>query len=229
MTVIALDLRGVGKSSRPDDPYTIDTFVEDIKDLLEFLDIQEQIHICGISNGGFIVQNFALKHPSLVKTLMLFETGSYVPSNLYELQLKFLESQEFKNLTVEDMIQMSLRGASRSFRRKLKRDEELFKKYIDDMGFLKDPPRYQDYLNHWKAIEGFDVRELLHEITQPTLIILVYQNAKERDDLKEIVATFKKIPNSNFELLEGIGHGFIIEAPEKTNELIWNFLKDHLS
>jgi len=45
MTVIALDLRGVGKSSRPDDPYTIDTFVEDIKDLLEFLDIQEQIHI----------------------------------------------------------------------------------------------------------------------------------------------------------------------------------------
>ena len=55
MTVIGLDLRGVGKSSRPDEPYTLDALVEDIKDLLEYLEIKEQIHLCGFSNGGFLV------------------------------------------------------------------------------------------------------------------------------------------------------------------------------
>jgi len=38
-----------------------------------------------------------------------------------------------------------------------------------------------------------------------------------------------KIKNSTFEVLEGIGHDFIIEAPEITNDIMWNFLKQHLS
>ena len=232
MTVIALDNRGVGKSSRPDDPYTIDTLVEDIKDLLEHLEIQEPIHLCGFSNGGFIVQKFALKYPSLVKTLMLFECGSFIPLDSFEQFLKFLETL-VKNATPEEIIQLNLPNMfSRSFRKKLKRDRKLFELYKNDMGLvaqLKDPPRYRDYINQWNVIKDFDTRDLLHEITQPTLVLLVFKNAKERDDLKELEALFEKIPNSTIELLEGIGHGLIIEAPEKVNSLMWNFLKEHLT
>ena len=231
MTVIALDLRGVGKSSRPNDPYTLDTLVEDIKDLLEFLNIQEQIHICGFSNGGFIVQKFALKYPSLVKTLMLFESGPYVPPLTFEQFLTFVETF-FKDSTPEKIIQMMLHNMfSLSFRKKLKRDKELIELYKNDMGLvaqLKDPPRYQDYINQWMIIKDFDTRELLHAITQPTLILLVFKNAKERDDLKDLEAIFEKIPDSTIELLEGIGHGLIIEAPEIVNKLMWNFLKVHV-
>ena len=232
MTVIALDLRGVGKSSRPNELYTLNTLVEDIKDLLEYLGIQEQIHLCGFSNGGFIVQKFALKYPSLVKTLMLFESGPYVPPLTFEQFLEFLETS-VKNATPENMIQTMLRNMfSLSFRKKLKRDKELFELYRNDMGLvaqLKDPPRYQDYINQWMTIKDFDTRELLHKITQPTLILLVFKNAKERDDLKETEALLEKIPNSTIELLDGIGHGLIIEAPEIVNNLMWNFLKVHLT
>ena len=232
MTVIALDLRGVGKSSRQNEPYTLDTLVEDIKDLLEHLKIKEQIHLCGFSNGGFIVQRFVLKYPSLVKTILLFETGPYVPSLTYKQFLKFLGTS-VKNAAPEKIIQMMLPNMfSLSFRKKLKRDKELFELYKNDMGLvaqLKDPPRYQDYINQWMTIKNFDTRELLHKITQPTLILLVFQKDKERDEIKEFESILKKIPSSTINILEGIGHGLIIEAPEIVNNLMWNFLKTHLT
>ena len=232
MTVIGLDLRGVGKSSRPDEPYTLDALVEDIKDLLEYLEIKEQIHLCGFSNGGFLVQKFALKYPSLVKSIMLLESGPNISPLAFKQFLAFLETS-VKNATPERIIQTMLRSMfSLSFRKKLKRDNELFDLYKNDMGLiaqLKDPPRYQDYVNQWMTIKDFDTRELLHKITQPTLILLVFKNAKERADLKETESLLSQIPNSTIELLEGIGHGLIIEAPETVNSLMWNFLKGHLS
>jgi len=132
---------------------------------------------------------------------------------------------------MEGKIQMALRAFSPSFRRKLKKNEELFKRFKDDHGLSthSNPPRYEDYINHWKAIEGFDVRKLLHEITQPTLILLVFKNDKERNELKALEAIFEKIPNSTIKLLKGIGHCLIFEAPEKTNEIMWNFLKEHMN
>ncbi|MFW9881796.1 MAG: alpha/beta fold hydrolase [Candidatus Thorarchaeota archaeon] len=232
MTVIALDLRGVGKSSRPNEPYTLDTLVEDIKDLLEYLEVQEQIHLCGFNNGGCIVQKFVLKYPLLVKTILLFESGPYVPPLTYEEFLKFLE-KTVKNATPEKIIQIMLpKMFSLAFRKKLKKDKDLFALYKNDMGLiaqLKDPPRYQDYINHWMTIKDFDTRELLHEITQPTLILLVFQNDKERGEIKEIEPTLDKIPNLTIKLLEGISHGLIIEAPEIVNNLMWNFLKEYLT
>jgi pimeloyl-ACP methyl ester carboxylesterase len=227
MMVIAHDNRGIGKSSRPDDPYTLDTLVEDIKDLLNYLDIQEQIHLCGFSNGSAIAQAFTLKYPSLVKTLILLGAASYLPAIEYEQQLKALE--EFKSFTPEQIIRLTIPIMfSLSFRTKLKRDNELFELYKNDMGLiahLNNPPRYQDYVNQWKIIKDFDTRELLPKIKQPTLIVV---GSKDQGNMIASKIMCEKIPNSIVEVLENIGHGIIIEAPEKTNNIMWNFLKDHL-
>ena len=163
---------------------------------------------------------------------MLLESGPYISPLAFEQFLAFLETS-VKKATPERIIQTMLRSMfSLSFRKKLKRDNELFELYKNDMGLiaqLKDPPRYADYVNQWMTIKDFDTRELLHKITQPTLILLVFKNAKERADLKETESLLEQIPNSTIELLEGIGHGLIIEAPETVNSLMWNFLKGHLS
>lgn len=53
----------------------MDMIVDDIKHLLEHLEIKEKIHLCGISMGGMIVQAFVLKYPDLVKTLILCSTA----------------------------------------------------------------------------------------------------------------------------------------------------------
>ena len=75
MTVIAFDNRGVGKSSRPNYPYTMDMFVEGLKNLLDYLDVYEKIHLFGHSICGMIAQNFVLKYQNRVKTLILSTTS----------------------------------------------------------------------------------------------------------------------------------------------------------
>ena len=57
MMVVALDNRGAGKSSRPDYPYTMDIFLEDLKHLLDYLNITEGIHLCGSNMGARFLRN----------------------------------------------------------------------------------------------------------------------------------------------------------------------------
>jgi len=37
-----------------------------------------------------------------------------------------------------------------------------------------------------------------------------------------------KIPNSRLETFEGLGHGFITEGAEKVNNIMWEFIKEHM-
>ena len=229
MTVIALDNRGVGKSSRPNTPFTIDTFVEDIKELLEYLNVQEPIHLCGFSMGGWIALLFVLKYPHLVKTLILCGTNANLDPQRHEQDLKSQE-ELIKNAPLEEIIQIMIPVCfSTSFRKKLKTDKELFDLIKSDMGliaYLNDPPRYQDYVNQLIACEGYDVRELIHKIKQPTLIMVGSKDQLEPQLKSEFL--HQKIPNSTLEVFDKLGHGFFIENPEKTNNVMWNFLKEYL-
>ena len=62
--VIRFDNRGAGKSDRPDGPYSMEVFADDMNALLDFLEIKKT-HIIGWSLGGMIVQNMVLKYPQL--------------------------------------------------------------------------------------------------------------------------------------------------------------------
>ncbi len=70
--VIRFDNRGSGKSSRPSGA-NMDIFTEDIKNFLDYLQI-EKTHVMGWSLGGMIAQNFILKYPEKVNKLVLSDT-----------------------------------------------------------------------------------------------------------------------------------------------------------
>jgi 3-oxoadipate enol-lactonase len=71
--VVALDNRGAGRSDKPDIPYTIEMMADDAAGLLHALDIQ-QAHILGVSLGGRIAADLALRHSERVKSLILVST-----------------------------------------------------------------------------------------------------------------------------------------------------------
>ncbi|MDE0028175.1 MAG: alpha/beta hydrolase [Deltaproteobacteria bacterium] len=71
---IIMDCRGTGRSSQPDDGYTVTQFAEDCAALLAHLGIT-RCHVVGFAIGGQILQALAIARPDLVATLTMTATG----------------------------------------------------------------------------------------------------------------------------------------------------------
>lgn len=76
--VISFDNRGVGRTDKPDMPYTMEMMGEDAASLLKGLAI-ERADILGISMGGRIAISLALARPDMVGRLILVSTSARVP------------------------------------------------------------------------------------------------------------------------------------------------------
>ena len=73
--VIRYDLRGHGKTGATSrSKYSIGLFADDLKDLLDHLEI-ERATVCGLSLGGMIAQAFAVKYPDRLDALVLADTA----------------------------------------------------------------------------------------------------------------------------------------------------------
>jgi len=77
---ITFDNRGAGGSDKPDSPYTIEMMADDTAGLLAGLKI-ERAHVVGMSLGGRIAMSLALRHPGLVKSLVLTSTFASQPKD----------------------------------------------------------------------------------------------------------------------------------------------------
>jgi 3-oxoadipate enol-lactonase len=73
--ILAYDQRGLGQSSRPDSPYTMADYADDAAALLDVVG-WESCGVMGVSFGGMVAQELALRHPARVKRLVLACTSS---------------------------------------------------------------------------------------------------------------------------------------------------------
>jgi len=228
MTVIALDNRGIGGSSRPNYPYTMDMFVDEIKSLLDFLEIQQKIHLCGISMGGMIAQNYVLKYPDMVKTLVLLSTSAFYRKEFsdpimeqYRAIMQDLDLEEGFKRKLDLMF-------SESFIKKVKQDKVLYNTLYEQL-MIKSASNasWQNLENRGAAIENHDTRQTLPKIKQPTLII--HGTNDKYIPLEDAELLNENIPNSKLFTLEGFGHASVlIEDAEKVNNIIWTFIQEHL-
>ena len=73
--VLAFDNRGVGRTDKPDNPYTIEMMAQDSRGLMDALGI-ERAHVLGISMGGRIALELVLSAPHKVVSLILISTSA---------------------------------------------------------------------------------------------------------------------------------------------------------
>jgi 3-oxoadipate enol-lactonase len=73
LRVIAFDNRGVGRSERVPGPYTVAEMADDAVSVLDEAGV-DRAHVYGISLGGMIAQEVALRHPQRVRALVLGAT-----------------------------------------------------------------------------------------------------------------------------------------------------------
>lgn len=84
--ILRYDGRGQGESPRPVAAYALSELVEDLKELLDRLQIKEASFI-GLSNGGRVALEFASLYPKRVRALVASDTYDE-PSPLLQLKLK---------------------------------------------------------------------------------------------------------------------------------------------
>ncbi len=228
--VITLDFRGNGKTDRPNVPYTMEMFVEDLKEFIHFLKI-ERAHLIGHSLGGAVIQNFALKYHALVNKIILISSFPDIPMDLTGLeaykksQMTALEAR-LKDPINGFYVKMKIRF-SRDFFKLMKEDpKKKFYGLFSTEDLIKsentNPITPQDINNLANAIITHKVLNRLQEVKNETLIIVGH-----KDRIVSKVASdqlHEKIPNSILEVLPG-GHWINLEKAPEVNQIILEFLE----
>ncbi len=73
--ILAYDQRGLGQTDRPDIPYAMADYAMDANALLEAIG-WDRCNVLGISFGGMVAQEFALRYPDRIERLVLACTSS---------------------------------------------------------------------------------------------------------------------------------------------------------
>ena len=68
--ILAYDQRGLGRTDRPDIPYSMADYAADAAGLLDAVK-WDNCHVFGISFGGMVAQEFAIRYPHCIKRLVL--------------------------------------------------------------------------------------------------------------------------------------------------------------
>lgn len=91
--VITFDPRGISASDKSEGPQTIGLLADDVAHLLQALGISSA-HIVGVSFGGFVAQEFALKYPSMARKLVLVCTSFGGPNHVLSDRLELASTRE---------------------------------------------------------------------------------------------------------------------------------------
>ncbi len=68
--IISYDQRGLGQTSKPKNKYTMKQYANDAADLIDKLGFSK-LPVMGVSFGGMVAQELAIRHPDKVSKLVL--------------------------------------------------------------------------------------------------------------------------------------------------------------
>ena len=209
----AYDHRGIGKSGRVTDPFSIADLAADAARLLDRLEL-ESAHVLGISMGGMVAQQLALRHPDRLRTLTLGCTyaggeGSALtdPSVFGRLSESWQSGDRDRILRAGWEINVSPRFAA---------DEEAFRAFR--AAALELPVSMKVIMAQLQAIAVHNTFDRLGELTVPTLVI-----HGDQDQMLGVAngrAIAAKIPDAKLEVLPEVGHLFWVEEPRYSAQLI---------
>jgi 3-oxoadipate enol-lactonase len=202
---IAYDQRGLGRSSKPDRPYTMEHYANDAAALLAGFGIR-RASVFGVSFGGMVAQELAVRHPDRVKAMVLACTspggagGSSYPLH----RLTGMTRAEI----ARHMIPISDTRRDASWAAAHPEEHKALVELGSNDPYAEEPDRAAGARRQLEARAAHDAWERLGAIRCPVMIAGGKYDGIAKPEVQARIA--QRIPGARLQMFEG-GHLFLLQ------------------
>lgn len=209
--VLRYDTRGHGQSQVTPGPYSIEMLADDAAALVRHAQVG-RVHFVGLSKGGMIAQQFALRHPELLRSIVLCDTASEMPTRaMWDARLATARSEGVPGLLESTLKRWFVPG----FAERDPQAIEAVRRFI-----LANTA--EGYIACASAVRDMSQTHLLRRINVPSTIIV------GRDDpactLAQSEVLQREIRGATLSVIDQAAHLSNIEQPAEFNRLLRAFL-----
>lgn len=215
--VIAFDNRGAGRSEKPVGAYSIAQMADDAAALMDALEVPSS-HVFGMSLGGMIAQEYALRHPQRVQSLVL---GGTTPGGPKAVRPGPDVIGHFATVAALPIAQAIERGMSLLYSDEFlaANKDWLVKRAIENAPLMAPPHGLQGQAI---AAISHSTYGRLASIGAPTLVLSGTADKIVPHPNSVLIA--EGIPGARLVTYEGAGHGFLVERADEVNGAVLGFL-----
>jgi pimeloyl-ACP methyl ester carboxylesterase len=198
--------------------YDHDIQVDLVKALMDHL-LLDKVSIVGISYGGEVALEFAIKYPSNVDRLVLFNTAAYTNPWLKDIGRGWIEASKTGNPIQYYLTAIPVIYSPQYYESKLdwmKKREKTLMSVFSNKEFLDAMERLT------LSSEPFDVRDQLSKITAKTLIVTAENDYLTPIDNQEYL--YKHIPGAEWIKIPNAGHASMYEKPLLFTSIVLGFV-----
>lgn len=211
--VVAYDHRGHGSSAAPATLYTMEELAEDAARLVRELNCGPVVWI-GLSMGGMVGQELAIRHPSLVSALIIANSTSAYPDAVREVWQQRIDTVRAKGIEViadavmeryfHEQFRTERAATVAGYRRRLTTTDQA------------------GYIGCCNAVGTVNTTDRLAKINVPTLVIAGALDQGAPVSMSETMV--KEIPGAKLVVLDSASHLAVIEQPKTFAHAVVDFL-----
>lgn len=209
--VLFFDNRGIGESDKPAGPYTARQMADDALQVLDEAGV-DRADVLGASLGGMIAQELAVAAPDRVGRLVLCCTHPGVPHGLPMPEVTVRLFQEAASLEPDVALRRFVANALGPDASEALVDELTARRLANP----PDPDGWQAQAAAGATFLGVD------GIDKPTLLVTGTADNVIDPGNSDLLA--ERIPSARVERLDGLGHLFFWEEPDRFVRIVEEFL-----
>ena len=210
--VVAFDVRGHGRSSKPKQRYSVKLFADDTAALIRQLGIG-RAHIVGVSMGGMIAFQLAVDAPDLVRSLVIVNSGPAMP--VRTLAQRMMIWTRVAIVRIKGMRRM---GEVLAGRLLPKPEHAALRATFIERWAANDPDAYLAALH---GLVNWGVMDRLPHITCPVLVLTADQDYTPIAVKRAYTAMMQ---HAELVIVEDARHFMPIEQPKPFNAALMLFL-----
>ena len=233
---IAADHIGCGLSDKPDIKtydYRLKSRVNDLKTLLDYLDLKEKLTLIVHDWGGIIGMAYAVKHPERVKRIIIMNTAAFFPpgNKKLPLRLRIIRNYPFAGLAVLGfnlfaylaLFMATKKGLSKDVKSGLIAPYNSWKNRIATLKFVQDIPLSKKDPSY-SIVKHVD--ENLHKLSDIPMLIC-WGSHDFVFDLSYLSEWQRRFPDAEVHTFSNAGHYVLEDEPEKLIALVKEFLEKY--